>query len=177
LDFETELRDALGNKIYGTGRDTLEGVIGAALVQRGATIGIAESLTGGLIGKRLTDTPGSSKYLLADVVAYSNESKTSFLGVAKESIAEHGAVSEVVCREMANGIRQKTGSTFALATTGIAGPDGGTEDKPVGLTYFGLCWEGGDDIRHRVFPGAREDIRSRVAYASLWLLYARLLGE
>jgi len=177
LDFESNLRDALGDKIFGTGRDTLEGVIGAELSQRGATIAIAESLTGGLIGKRMTDTPGSSKYVLADVVAYSNESKASFLGVAEESIVEHGAVSEAVCREMANGVRQKTGATFALATTGIAGPEGGTKDKPVGLTYFGLSWEGGDDIRHRVFPGAREDVRSRVAYASLWLLYARLFDK
>jgi nicotinamide-nucleotide amidase len=109
-----------------------------------------------------------------DVVAYSNDCKASFLGVLEASLEKHGAVSEVVCSEMAAGIRQRTGATYGLATTGIAGPSGGRDDKPVGLTYYGLSWEGGIDVRHRVFPGNREDVRERVTYASLFLLHQRM---
>jgi nicotinamide-nucleotide amidase len=174
---ERALRSVLGDKIYGRDNETLEAVIGAELTRRGETLGIAESLTGGLIGKQVTDTPGSSRYLLADVVAYSNESKVAILGVTEESLVAHGAVSEAVCREMAEGIRQRTGATYGLATTGIAGPDGGTDEKPVGLTYYGLSWEGGDNILHRVFPGNREDVRSRVTYATLGLLYKHLVRK
>jgi nicotinamide-nucleotide amidase len=174
-EFERELRSALGDKIYGGDDDTLEAVLGAELIKRGETLGIAESLTGGMIGKQITNTPGSSHYLLADVVAYSNESKVAFLGVTGGALEAHGAVSEAVCREMAAGIRRKTSATYGLATTGIAGPGGGSEEKPVGLTYYGLSWEDGEDIRHRVFPGNREDVRSRVMYASLGLLYKHLM--
>jgi len=175
LELESELRSALGDKIYGSDGDTLEAVVGAELTRRGETLGIAESLTGGMIGKQITDTPGSSHYLLADVVAYSNESKAAFLGVTEGSLVAHGAVSEAVCREMADGIREKTGATYGLATTGIAGPGGGTEEKPVGLTFYGLSWQDGDTILHRVFPGNREDVRSRVMHATLGLLYKHLM--
>jgi PncC family amidohydrolase len=144
------------------------------LIDQNATLSIAESLTGGLVGKRMTDVPGSSRYLLADVVAYSNESKMDFLGVTQESLERYGAVSEAVCREMADGVRRRTGASYGLSTTGIAGPTGGTDEKPVGLCYYGLSWEGGSDIRHRVFPGARDDVRQRVVWASLFLLYERL---
>jgi nicotinamide-nucleotide amidase len=172
--FEADLRQALGNKIYTAGDLSLEEVIGLILVERKATLAAAESLTGGLLGKRLTDVPGSSRYVLADVVAYSNEAKVGFLGVKEESLAAFGAVSEPVCREMAEGIRKRTGATYGLATTGIAGPTGGSRQKPVGLCYYGLSWEGGSEIRHRVFPGARVDIRERVVWATLFLLYERL---
>jgi nicotinamide-nucleotide amidase len=160
--------------VYAKGSRKLEEVIGDILVSRGETISIAESLTGGLLGKRLTDVPGSSRYFLSDVVAYSNEAKMDFLGVASSSLDEYGAVSEAVCREMADGIRKRTGATFGLATTGIAGPDGGTVDKPVGLCYYGLSWEGGSDIRRRVFSGKREDVRERVVWTSLYQLFEKL---
>jgi nicotinamide-nucleotide amidase len=172
--FEKRLREVLGSKVYATGNDTLEAIIGGALAGRGETLAVAESLTGGMLGKRLTDVPGSSRYLLADVVAYSNESKMKFLGVGEDSLRTYGAVSEVVCREMAEGVRRSCGASYGLATTGIAGPDGGTAEKPVGLAYLGLSWEGGDTIKHRVFPGARPDVRERVAFAALLLLHERL---
>jgi nicotinamide-nucleotide amidase len=175
--FERRLRKVLGDKVYAIGNETLEEVVGGLLTKRGETVAVAESLTGGLIGKRLTDTPGSSRYFLADVVAYSNDAKEKWLGVAPKSLEAYGAVSEAVCREMALGVRSRTGATWSLATTGIAGPDGGTKDKPVGLTYFGVAWGGGDEVRHRVFPGGRDDVRDRVAFASLFLLYRRLVNS
>jgi nicotinamide-nucleotide amidase len=174
--FESDLRAALGNKIYTTADETLEEVIGGVLAKKGETIAVAESLTGGLLGKLLTDVPGSSRYVLADVVAYANRSKVDLLGVDERSLASFGAVSEAVCREMADGVRRRAGATYGLATTGIAGPGGGTEDKPVGLAYFGLSWEGGSEIRHRVFAGARPDVRERVVWASLSLVYEFLSG-
>ena len=172
--FEADLRRALGNKIYAAGDLSLEEVVGLTLVERGSTIAVAESLTGGLLGKRLTDVSGSSRYVLADVVAYSNEAKADFLGVSEASLAAFGAVSEPVCREMAEGIRKRLGATYGLATTGIAGPTGGSREKAVGLSYYGVSWEGGSDIRNRVFPGTRGDIRERVVWATLFLLYERL---
>jgi nicotinamide-nucleotide amidase len=175
--FEQDLRKVLGEKVYAKGGDPLEAAVGRSLAKSGATLAIAESLTGGLIGRRITNTPGSSRYLLADVVAYSNESKISFLDVNAASIERDGAVSEAVCREMADGIRRRTGATYALATTGIAGPDGGTAEKPVGLTYYGMTWEGGGTIQHRIFPGGRDDVRTRVAFAALLLLYETLAAK
>jgi len=173
-EFEDGLREILGTHVFGTGTRDFPAVIGDLLAKRGETLAVAESLTGGLIGKSLTDAPGSSDYLLADVVAYSNESKVEFLGVKKKSLKDHGAVSDVVCREMAAGIRARTGATYGISTTGIAGPDGGTKDKPVGLTYFGLASDDGEKIMHRVFPGDRTTVRERVAYAVLNLLYRKL---
>ncbi|MEJ2720352.1 MAG: CinA family nicotinamide mononucleotide deamidase-related protein [bacterium] len=173
-EFDADLRAAVGNYIYATGDVRLEDVIGGMLAAEGSTIAVAESLTGGLLGKRLTDVPGSSRYFLADVVAYSNESKSGFLGVKEATLTAHGAVSEHVCREMADGVRLATGATYGFATTGIAGPLGGTDEKPVGLCYFGLSWTGGADIRRRIFPGERETVRERVVWASLFMLYDRI---
>jgi nicotinamide-nucleotide amidase len=175
--FEVKLREVLGHHVYATGTESLEAAIGEALAARGETVAVAESLTGGLIGKRFTATPGSSRYFLADVVAYSNAAKESFIAVSGPSLEAHGAVSEVVCREMADGVRKATGATWALASTGIAGPDGGTKEKPVGLAYYGLSWDGDDIIKHRVFPGSREDVRERVVWAALFLLFERLQSE
>ncbi len=172
--FEKDLREALGHRIYATGDASFEEVVGRLLADRGETLAVAESLTGGLLGKRLTDVSGSSRYLLADVVAYSNESKMRFLGVEDSTLIAHGAVSEEVCREMADGVRLATGATYGLATTGIAGPTGGTREKPVGLCYYGLSLEGGGDIQRRIFPGEREAVRERVVWASLFLLYEKL---
>lgn len=176
-DFEAKLRDVLGDKVYAKGAESLESVVGRMLTERGETLAIAESLTGGLIGKRVTDVPGSSAYLLADVVAYSNAAKVDFLGVAEASLEHHGAVSETVCREMAEGVRHRTGATWGISTTGIAGPDGGTESKPVGLTWYGVAWQGGHKVAHRVFPGMRGDVRERVVFAALLQLYRILLEK
>jgi nicotinamide-nucleotide amidase len=174
---ELELRNLLGPALYGTGDVTLEHVVGDLLAGKNMTLAIAESLTGGYMAKQLTDVPGSSRYLLASVVAYADEAKHTFLGVREETLREHGAVSSAVCLEMAEGARLRTGATLALAATGIAGPTGGTPEKPVGLCFFGLSWEGGADIRERVFSGTRADVRERVANASLLMLYEKLIEE
>ena len=123
---------------YGINDDSLEGVLGEKLKNKKLTISVAESCTGGLIGKRLTDNAGSSEYFLGSVTAYSNQLKTTLLNVSDGIINEHGAVSEQTALEMAKGIRNKTGSNIGLSTTGISGPGGGTKTKPVGLVYIGL---------------------------------------
>jgi nicotinamide-nucleotide amidase len=143
---EARLRDAaarfrarIGEYAYGEGDATMEAVVGHLLAAGGATIAVAESCTGGLIGHRLTDVPGSSAYMKADVVAYGNEAKMSLLGVRPESLAQHGAVSTQVAEEMARGVRRVADATLGLATTGIAGPDGGTPEKPVGTVCIALA--------------------------------------
>jgi nicotinamide-nucleotide amidase len=169
-----ELEERLGSKFYGRSGSTLEGRVGELLSRRLETISVAESLTGGLIGKRLTDVPGSSNYFLADVVAYSNPAKMDLLGVAEKTLIKVGAVSEQVAAEMARGIRQRTGASWGLSTTGIAGPDGGSPEKPTGLCYYGLAWAGGVTVKCYEFPGSRELVRERVTYAALALLFAHL---
>ncbi len=169
-----ELANRLGPKFYGLSGSTLEGRVGELLTRRKETVSLAESLTGGLIGKRITDVPGSSVYFLADVVAYSNPSKMDLLDVSAETLIRVGAVSDEVAAEMARGIRQRTGATWGLSTTGIAGPDGGTVEKPTGLCYYALAGAGGETVKRYEFPGSRELVRERVAYAALALLFAHL---
>ena len=123
---------------YGINDDTLEGVLGKKLSDKKLTIAVAESCTGGLIGKRLTDTAGSSDYFLGSITAYSNKLKISLLNVSEHTLEVHGSVSEEAALEMADGIRNKTKAHIGLSTTGISGPGGGTEEKPVGLVYVGV---------------------------------------
>jgi nicotinamide-nucleotide amidase len=125
---------------YGTDDETLEAVAGRALAQRGLTLATAESCTGGLVAKRLTDVPGSSDYLREGWVTYSNEAKQHRLGVAAATLRRHGAVSEETAREMALGALRESGADVAVSVTGIAGPAGGTGEKPVGLVWYGLAW-------------------------------------
>ncbi len=140
------------------------------------TVATAESCTGGLIAKLLTDIPGSSEYFIEGVVAYANEAKTRLLGVPAELIAEHGAVSRQVAAAMALGCRAKSGADFALSTTGIAGPGGGTPEKPVGLVYIGLADPHGCRVEElRLDPTlSRDEIRQRTAEAAIELLTATL---
>jgi nicotinamide-nucleotide amidase len=172
--FERDLRDTVGNYFYERGERSLFEVVHDILVTRGETLAAAESLTGGWIGKRFTDIPGSSAYLLCDVVAYADDAKVEFLDVRRETLAEYGAVSEETCTEMAHGIRHRTGATYGLATTGIAGPAGGTPKKPVGLTYIGVSWDGGGLVKRQVYRGARDDVRQRASHGAVWLLFDRL---
>ena len=173
-DFDRVLREAIGTKYYERGDRSLAAVLGAELIRLERTLSIAESLSGGWIGKLLTDVPGSSAYFLADAVTYSNESKTPLVGVRTDTLETHGAVSEEVCSEMAHGVRQRTQATYGIATTGVAGPDGGTAKKPVGLVFIGLVWEGGAQVRRMVIPASRDDIRRRVACHALWMLFDQL---
>jgi len=138
-DAEAVVRERLGSFIFGEEDDELEAVVVRLLTERKLTLALAESCTGGAIANRITNVPGASAVFLAGIVSYSNEAKQKFLGVRAETLAEHGAVSEAVVREMAEGVRQQTGADFALSVTGIAGPGGGTPEKPVGTVFIGLA--------------------------------------
>jgi nicotinamide-nucleotide amidase len=174
---EAQIRSILGERIYGTGSEDLAAVLGSILRERGLTVCTAESCTGGLIAKHLTDTAGSSDYFLGGVVSYSNRLKTSLLGVDEMLLAEHGAVSEPVAAAMARGARQRLGADCAVAVTGIAGPGGGTPEKPVGLVYISTALD--DDVRVERFVmfTTRDEIRERTAQTALDLLRRRLLAE
>ncbi|SFF91800.1 nicotinamide-nucleotide amidase [Halopelagius inordinatus] len=148
--------------------------VGDALRERGETLAVAESCTGGLVGSFLTDVPGSSDYFDRSVVTYSYDAKLTELAVSRESLDEHGAVSEPVARQMAAGVRDTAGTDWGVATTGIAGPDGGTEEKPVGTVYIGLAYAGewgtGDStttVERHVFDGDRRAVKEQIARRAL----------
>jgi competence/damage-inducible protein CinA-like protein len=153
------LRERVALYAYGEGDTTMEAEVGRLLVKNGHTVAVAESCTGGLIGHRLTDVPGSSRYLLADVVAYGNAAKISLLGVGAATLESHGAVSEEVAVEMARGARRVAGATIGLATTGIAGPDGGTAEKPVGTVCVAIDSERGTHVRRYQLWGGRDWVK------------------
>jgi nicotinamide-nucleotide amidase len=155
---------------YGFNNDTLEGILGQKLIEKKLTIAVAESCTGGLIGKRLTDTAGSSDYFLGSITAYSNLLKISLLDVSKKILKENGAVSEEIALEMANGIRSKTNADIGLSTTGISGPAGGTETKPVGLAYIGLVTPNKSIVKKYNFDFGRLIHREMIATSSLNLI-------
>jgi nicotinamide-nucleotide amidase len=169
-----DVRARLGDHVYGEGFGSLPEHVGALLGERGQTLAIAESCTAGLAAELFTRTPGSSRYFLGGAVVYANSAKTELLGVPAELIAEHGAVSAPVARAMAEGVRQRLGADFGLAFTGIAGPDGGTPQKPVGLVHWALASAAGTELRERVFVGGRLDIRRRAAFAGFDLLRRNL---
>lgn len=164
---EGEIRRRLGNKIFGRDQETMIGIIGQMLSDRNLTISSAESCTGGLIGAALTQEPGSSKFYLGGVVSYANSLKQDLLGVREETLKALGAVSEEVAKEMAEGIRSKTGSDLAVSTTGIAGPDGGSNEKPVGLVYIGLATPEGVHAEKFQFYGERDSVRQLTVQAAL----------
>jgi len=164
------LRSLLGNLIFGFDDQTLPEVVGHWLMQNRKTITVAESCTGGLLTKLITDIPGASEYFTRGWITYSNKAKTELLGVPRKLIEKHGAVSEQVASAMAISARQKAKSDFAVAITGIAGPAGGTEQKPVGLVYISVC--DGDDCQTKkcLFSYTRELIRTRAAITALNML-------
>ncbi len=146
--------------------------IASALLAQDRTVATAESCTGGLVGGALTALPGSSAWYLGGVVAYSNSLKIRLLGVPPELIASHGAVSTETARAMAEGVRIATGADYSIALTGIAGPDGGTPAKPVGLVYIAVASPAGDTVYEHHFSGTRADIRAAATEASLRHLLA-----
>jgi len=148
----------------------LEVVVGRLLRQRGLTLAVAESCTGGLIGHRLTDVPGSSAYYLGSVTAYAYEAKEALLGVRHNTLYAHGAVSAETALEMARGIRRVLQADLGLAVTGIAGPDGGTAEKPVGLVYIGLAAPDGEWVERHVWAGERRENKAASAEAALALV-------
>lgn len=165
----------LGNLVYSAEGKSLEQVIGEKLRAAGWTLACAESCSGGLLANRITNIPGSSDYFLEGIVTYSNRSKNLELGVPEELIAEKGAVSEEVARAMAEGMRKKSGADFALSTTGIAGPGGGNQDKPVGLVYVGLAFPGGSTVTRNLFRGSREQIKFQATQKALDMLRLKLI--
>ncbi|MGD9495974.1 MAG: competence/damage-inducible protein A [Armatimonadota bacterium] len=173
---EARLRERVGGYIYGIGDETMEVVVGQALRGRGATLAVAESCTGGLVASRITDVPGSSDYFLGGVVAYANEAKERVLSVPAQVLAAHGAVSEETALAMARGVRELLGADYALATTGIAGPGGGSEEKPVGLVYIAVADAEGELCVRQSWPGTREQFKQRVSQYALNLLRKRVLG-
>ncbi len=156
-------RKELGDKIYGEGEETLAGVLGARLKARGRSLAAAESCTGGLAAKLVTDIPGSSEYFLGGAVTYSNAAKMKLLGVRAGTLKKYGAVSGECAREMAAGARKVFGSDYAFSVTGIAGPGGGTGEKPAGLVFFGLAGPRGAAVFKRQFRGTRPFIRECAA--------------
>lgn len=173
---EARIRELLGNHVFGLDSQTMAEVVEQLLRERRQTLAVAESCTGGLLASRITDISGASEVFLAGVVAYANEAKTSLLGVPAEIIAQHGAVSEECARAMAEGVRRVAGADYGLATTGIAGPTGGTADKPVGLAYMALADERGTIVQKQFWPGTREQFKQRVSQMVLGMLRKRILG-
>ena len=160
--------------IFGYDDEELEEAVGKMMLRDKITIAVAESCTGGLLSSRLTDVSGSSEYLLMSVVAYSNAAKTKLLGVSKEIIARHGAVSKEVALAMAHGIRQLAGSSIGISITGIAGPTGGTKKKPVGLVYIALVKDKKTAVKEFRFTGSRQEIKFQASQVALNLIRTNL---
>jgi nicotinamide-nucleotide amidase len=174
---EAALRERLGETIYGVGDAPLDEVVARLLAARGVSLALAESCTGGLIGHRLTRTPGASVFLDSGVIAYSNDAKRRWLHVPDAILERHGAVSAEVARAMAESVRAQARTTMGVATTGIAGPGGATPDKPVGLVYIALAHRGGTDTREMRFgpePG-REGVKYLASQAALDMIRLHLL--
>jgi len=171
---EQTLRSVLGDLIYGTGDQSLAEVVGEKLAQQKKTIAVAESCTGGCLAKLLTDVPGASRYFTQGWITYCDQAKTSELGVPAGLLEKHGAVSEQVAGAMAQGARKKAGTDFAIGITGIAGPSGGTEQKPVGLVYISVDSGAGRETKRCVFSHDRCSVRLRAAQTALNMLRLKL---
>jgi competence/damage-inducible protein CinA-like protein len=175
-----EILSRLGDYYFGEDDETLESAIGKLLTGRGETLALAESCTGGLLAKRLTDRAGSSAFFTEGLITYSNEAKERLLGVPHELLVEHGAVSEPVAKAMAEGVRKTAGTDYGLSVTGVAGPDGGTEEKPVGLVFVGISDVEGmvaERLDLSAWRHSREAIRERSANRAFDLLRHRILLE
>ncbi|MGL4774321.1 MAG: competence/damage-inducible protein A [Clostridium sp.] len=171
---DKKIRSVLGEYIYGEDDDTIEDVVGKLLTEKNITIATAESCTGGMVGAKLINYPGISSVYLQGAITYSNEAKMQELKVNKETLDKYGAVSHETAREMALGICNKSGARVGIATTGIAGPGGGTEEKPVGLVYFGICIDGDVKTFKYIFNGNRQKVRERATNTVLNLLRIEL---
>jgi nicotinamide-nucleotide amidase len=173
---ESVVRRLLGRLIYAVGDESLESVLVRMLAERGKTVALAESCTGGMVANRLTNVPGASAVLKCGLVTYSNEAKREFLGVSAAALEEHGAVSEVVARLMAEGARQRCRADYAISITGIAGPSGGSQAKPVGTVFMALADEKGTVVQRQFNPFDRETFKYVTSQQSLDMLRLALLG-
>jgi nicotinamide-nucleotide amidase len=170
------LRTAIGPYCYGEGSVTMEETVGGLLTKRGLTVATAESCTGGLVAHRLTNVPGSSAYVRGGVVAYANEAKQALLGVSVATLQAHGAVSEETAAEMAAGVRRALACDVAVSTTGVAGPDGGTPDKPVGTVCLGLASAGETVAARYQLWGTRDWVKLLASQVALEWIRRHLLG-
>jgi len=174
---EKNIRALLGAHVFGSENDTMAGVVGEALLEKGFTLGLAESCTGGLIGHLVTETAGSSRYYRGGVMAYSDEVKATLLGVSRTTLERDGAVSEATIKEMAQGVRRLLDVDLAVAVSGIAGPGGGTEAKPVGTVHLGLSVAGETLAGRYRFWGTREQVKRQTAYMALDWVRRYLHGD
>ena len=170
-----KLEEELGDAVFSDNGDSMEQIVGYYLQMRNATLAVAESCTGGQLAERITSVSGSSRYFLGGAVAYSNELKTAFADVPADLIAKHGAVSREVAAALAEGIRKRCGATYGLGITGVAGPTGGTPEKPVGLVFHGLASEQGTEVVERSFPGDRKRVRWFASQQALDMVRRKLL--
>ncbi len=170
-----KIEDELGDAIFSRKGETIEQIVSYLLQMRGMTLAAAESCTGGLLSERITSLSGSSRYFLGGAVVYSNELKTQFANVPKALIDKHGAVSREVAAAMAEGIRKRCLSSYGVGITGVAGPTGGTEQKPVGLVYIALAGDEGTQVVERNFPGDRKRIRTFATQQALEMIRRALL--
>ena len=167
---ENEIRNRLGSFVYGVDEEKMEEIVGRELKAMGLTVATAESCTGGLVASRLTDVAGSSEYVKGGIVSYTDEIKANVLGVSRELLAEHGAVSEPTARAMAEGARKVLDADVAVSTTGLAGPGGGTEKTPVGTVFIAASGPKGTVAEKHSFTGTREQVKFRASQAVLVLL-------
>jgi len=168
-------RELLGAHVYGEGDVTLEEIVGELLRKKGWTLALAESCTGGAVGHRITRVAGSSAYFKSSIVSYSDDTKSHFLGVKKTTLERHGAVSRETALEMAEGAVREAEADIALSVTGIAGPSGGSAEKPVGTVWMGIARPGHSDARHFHFHGDRERVILGASQAALNFLRVALL--
>lgn len=172
---EAEIRKRLGSRIFAVDNQTHASVTGDLLRQNKLTVSTAESCSGGLLGGAITNEAGSSDYYLGGVITYANEAKEKLIGVQAESLRKYGAVSETVAKEMAEGVKRALGSDLALATTGIAGPGGGNDEKPVGLVYIALATSEHTEVKRCLFNGDRKSIRNMTVETAINMLRLYLL--
>jgi len=170
-----KIEDELGDHVYSDNGDSLEQIVSYYLQMRSATLSVAESCTGGLVAERLTSISGSSRYFVGGAVVYSNHLKTDFAGVPDDLVDVYGAVSEPVAKALAEGIRKRCGTTLGLGITGVAGPSGGTAEKPVGLVFHALAAENGTEVVKRQFPGDRTRIRWFASQQALDMIRRKLM--
>jgi len=169
------IEEELGDSVFSDNGDSMEQIVGYYLQMRNATLAVAESCTGGMLAERITSVSGSSRYFLGGAVVYSNQLKTAFADVPDELIEKHGAVSPEVAAALAEGIRRRSGATLGLGITGVAGPTGGTDAKPVGLVFHALASDAGTDVVERRFPGDRKHVRRFATQQAMDMVRRKLM--
>jgi nicotinamide-nucleotide amidase len=170
-----EIEEELDEFVFSDNGDSLEQIVGYYLQMRNVTVAVAESCTAGLLAQRLTSISGSSRYFIGGAVVYSNQLKTAFADVPAELIAEHGAVSREVAIALAEGIRKRCNATFGVGITGVAGPTGGTPDKPVGLVFHALAGDRGTEVIEKKFPGDRQRVRWFASQQAMDMIRRKLM--